>query len=176
MVTLGCDSHKQTHTLVAVDGNGRQLGSRTVAATSEGHLEAVRWARRWAQRRWALEDCRHVSRRLESDLLTAGELVLRVPPRLTGGGRRSGRELGKSDPIDAAAVARAALREPGLPLARLEGREREARLLVDHREALVKQRTQLQNRLRWHLHELEPEAVIPARMLSRYHTLSPGCG
>ena len=60
MVTLGCDSHKQTHTLVAVDGNGRQLGSRTVAATSEGHLEAVGWARRWA-----LEDCRHVCRRLE---------------------------------------------------------------------------------------------------------------
>ena len=41
MVTLGGDSHKRTHTLVAVDDNGRQLAQKTVAATRVGHLEAV---------------------------------------------------------------------------------------------------------------------------------------
>ena len=88
----------------------------------------------WTERRWALEDCRHLSRRLEGDLVRGGETVVRVPPKLMAEARRSSREPGKSDPIDALAVARAALREPDLPTARLDGVEREVRLLVDHRE------------------------------------------
>ena len=78
------------------------------------------------------------------------------------GVRRSARTLGKSDPIDALAVARAALREPELPVACLDGVERQVRLLVDHREDLVAERTRAQQRLRWHLHELEPGWAIPA--------------
>ena len=54
------------------------------------------------------------------------------------GVRRSARTRGKSDPIDALAVARAALREPDLPVARLDGPSREVRLLVDYRESVVK--------------------------------------
>ena len=172
MVTLGCDSHKRTHTVVAVDEHGREVASRTFQATCQGHLEVLAWARCWPDRRWALEDCRHVSRRLEGDLVVAGEAVLRVPPKLTAGARRSSRQRGKSDPIDAAAVARAALREPGLPRAQLAGREREARLLVDHREDLVQQRTQHQNRLRWHLHELEPELRLGPGALSHMSALA----
>lgn len=117
MVIVGVDAHKSTHTLVAVDEVGRKLGERTVAATTEGHLDALGWAGRWPERRFALEDCRHVTRRLESDLLAAGQAVVRVPTRLMAGERRGGRERGKSDPIDALAVARAALREPDLPVA-----------------------------------------------------------
>jgi transposase len=82
------------------------------------------------------------------------------------GARRSSREPGKSDPIDALAVARAALRED-LPVATLDGPEREVRLLVDHREDLVAERTRAQNRLRWHLHELDPGNEPPARGLDR---------
>lgn len=167
MVTLGVDCHKQTHTMVATDQTGRQLGTRTVAATSDGHLEALQWAKRWRERRWAVEDCRHVSRRLERDLLMAGEAVVRVSPKLMAGARRSAREFGKSDPIDALAVARAALREPELPLAQLEGPSRELRLLVDHREDLVAERTRSINRLRWHLHDIAPEYRLPARQLIR---------
>lgn len=156
MVTVGSDSHKRSHTLVAVDQNGLQLEQRTVPASAGGHMEALAWARQFPQRRWALENCRHLSRVLERDLLSAGEAVLLVSPKLMGGARRSGREAGKSDPIDALAVARAALREPHLPVAQLEGRSRELKLLVDHREDLVGERTRIQNRLLWHLHELEP--------------------
>src|SRR5205809_4967319 len=58
------------------------------------------------------------------------------------------------------AVARVALREPNLPVARLEGKSRELKLLVDHREDLVGERTRIQNRLLWHLHELEPGLQI----------------
>jgi transposase len=167
MVVIGIDSHKRTHTAVAADENGRQLAEKTVAATGAGHLELVRWASRFAERRWALEDCRHLSRRLSTDLLVAGEAVVRVPPKLMAGARRSTREPGKSDPIDALAVARAALREPDLPVATLEGPEREIRLLVDHREDLVAERTRAANRLRWHLHELDPGSEPVARSLDR---------
>ncbi|HVS04539.1 MAG TPA: IS110 family transposase [Candidatus Dormibacteraeota bacterium] len=167
MVTFGGDSHKRTHTLVAVDENGRQVGERTVAATPAGHMEALGWARHWPERRWALENCRHLSRGLERDLLSAGEAVLQVSPKLMGTARRSGREVGKSDPIDALAVARAALREPHLPVAQLEGKSREVKLLVDHREDLVGERTRIQNRLLWHLHELEPGYQVVAGGLLR---------
>jgi transposase len=167
MVTFGGDSHKRTHTLVVVDENGRQLGERTVAATPSGHMEALGWARQWPERRWALENCRHLSRVFERELLSAGEAVVQVSPKLMGTARRTGRELGKSDPIDALAVARAALREPHLPVAQLEGKEREVKLLVDHREDLVGERTRIQNRLLWHLHELEPGYQVVASGLLR---------
>jgi len=59
---------------------------------------------------------------LVRELLGAGEQVVFVPPRLTAGTRRGGRERGKSDPIDALAVTQAALREEGqLPPVRLHG-------------------------------------------------------
>jgi transposase len=172
MVTLGADSHKTTHTLVAVDETGRKLAQGAFAANADGHLSALRWASQWGERRWALEDCRNLTRRLERDLLGAGETVIRVPPKLMAGARDSARTRGKSDPIDALAVARAALREPGLPTATLDGPSRELRLLVAHREDLVAERTRIQNRLRWHLHELAPETAAEVRSLSRKKGLS----
>jgi transposase len=90
-----------------------------------------------------------------------------VPPGLMGAARRAGRERGKSDAVDALAVARAALREPELAVAQLAGPEREIRLLHDHRADLVAERTRIQNRLRWHLHDLDPELEIPRGGLDR---------
>src|SRR6266568_3608887 len=164
MVTLGSDSHKRTHTFVAVDENGKQLDYQTFPATTPGHLEALRWASRWPDRRWALENCRHLSRRLESDLLHAGEAVVLVQARLMA----TVRQLGKSDPIDALAVARAALREPNLPVARLEGKSREVKLLLDHREDLVGERTRICCRLHWNLHEIEPGLELSDSALIRW--------
>lgn len=166
MVIVGIDAHKRSHTAVAIDGSGRRLAERTVDATGAGHLELLRWARRWRVRRWAIEDCRHLTHRLEADLLGAAEDVVRVHPKLMADARRVAREPGKSDPLDALSVARAALREPDLPVARLDGVERELRLLIDHREDLVADRTGHQERLRWFLVELGiPEP--PARSLDR---------
>lgn len=171
MVVLGVDAHKKTHTVVAVDSAGVEIGRLTVPATTRGHLEALKWAEQWTERRWAMEDCRHVSRRFEGELLAVGEWVVRVPPKMTAGVRRSARTRGKSDPIDALAVARAALREPDLPVARLDGPSREAKLLVDYREGLIRERTGTQNRLRWRLHELDPTFDPPKGSLDRYKTL-----
>ncbi|EPR76517.1 transposase [Leifsonia rubra CMS 76R] len=135
MIVVGIDAHKNTHTLVAVDQVGKRIGVLTV------------------------EDCRHLTRRLEIDLLISGHQVVRVHTRLMAGMRRGGRERGKSDPIDAdaEAVARVALREDNLPTAVLAGPTRDIKLYSDHRRNLVEYRTGLQAKLRWFLHEIDPE-------------------
>ena len=167
MVVVGADVHKRTHTFVAVDQAGREPGSKTVQAITAGHRAAVRWARDrfGADLVWAVEDCRHLSARLERDLLTAGQSVVRVPPKLMAEQRRIARTRGKSDPIDAAAVARAALREPDLPIASHDEASRELKLLVDRRDDLVKFRTATINRLLWRVHELDPAWAPPAKSL-----------
>ncbi len=172
MVTIGIDAHKRNHTAVIVDGQGRQLAQRTCGATSNDHFALLAWAAQHdSVRVWAVEDCRHLSRRLERDLLAAGERIVRVSPKLMAQARSSARSFGKSDPIDALAVARAALREPELPVARLDGPERELRLLIDHREDLVGERTRMISRLRWYLHELDPELEQATRSLTALRTL-----
>ena len=167
MVVVGADVHKRTHTFVAVDAVGRKLAEKVVAATTAGHGEAVMWAREsfGAEVVWAIEDCRHLSARLERDLLTAGQHVVRVPPKLMAQTRASARTRGKSDPIDALAVARGYLREPDLPIASHDEVSRELKLLVDRREVLVAQRTSTINRLLWRVHELDPAQAPKARSL-----------
>lgn len=165
VVVAGIDVHKDTHCVVAVDETGRQLGkAQTFRTTDAGCLQLWRWAQRThgAAVVFAVEDCRHLTGRLERTLLTAGARVLRVPPKLMAAARQSARTRGKSDPIDALAIARAALREPNLPVAEHTHASREVKLVVDHREDLVAVRTAMQNRLRWHLHELDP-TVDPAK-------------
>src|SRR6266487_5224844 len=127
------------------------------------------WAATLADERlWALEDCRQLTRALERELLAAGEELVRVPPKLMAPQRRAGRMRGKSDPIDALAVARAALREPRLDHPRPgEQRLRELKLLVDHRDGLIDERRRAQQRLRWHLHDLDPELAVPLGALDR---------
>src|SRR6266496_3874980 len=142
MIVIGVDVHKQSVTAVAVDEAGRMLDERTVAVGSD---ELIGWASALGtERLWALEDCRQLTRWLERQLLSRGEDLVRVPPKLMAPERRAGRARGKSDPIDAMAVARAALREPSLSRPRPE-----------------------QQRLRWHLHQLDPAFVVPARRLDR---------
>ena len=84
VVMVGIDVHKQTHCAVAVDEGGRQLGKPvTVRATDAGHRQLLRWAWRAFPEggvQFAVEDCRHVSGRLERALLDAAATVVRVPP------------------------------------------------------------------------------------------------
>lgn len=130
MIVVGIDPHMKTHTAVALDAaTGRSIGERTVNCSGDGHDELLSWARGLGPDRYfAIEDCRHVSGRLERHLLPRGERVVRVPPKMMAGARASARTYGKSDPIDAACVARAALREPHLPEASLSGPEQDVRL------------------------------------------------
>src|SRR6266404_3726121 len=166
MIVIGVDVHKQSVTAVAVDEAGRILDERTVLVGSE---ELVGWASALGgERLWALEDCRLLTPWLERQLLGLGEELVRVSPKLTVPERRAGRTRGKSDPIDALAVARAALREPDLSRPRPDERVyRDLKLLVDHRDDLVDERRRTQQRLRWHLHQLDPTFAVPLRMLGR---------
>src|SRR4051794_30485231 len=170
MIVIGADTHKHSHTVGAIDaGSGRVIADRTRQAKRHSFDDLLLWARGLdGERVWAIEDCRHVSGALERFLLVHGERVVRVAPKLMADARRTARERGKSDVIDAVAIARAATREglDALPVARLAGRELDIRLLVDHRERLVAQRTALINDLRWHLHDLSPGFEIPARALT----------
>ncbi|MGV0749687.1 IS110 family transposase, partial [Mycolicibacter minnesotensis] len=84
MIVLGADVHKRTHTFVAVDERGRKVGEKVVPATTEGHLTALAWAKTvfGNDLLWGIEDCRNLSARLERDLLSAGQKVVRVAPKL----------------------------------------------------------------------------------------------
>jgi transposase len=161
MIVVGVDAHKRTHTLVALDAlTGVDRGQRTVAASDDGALDALRFVAQLDRDRvWAVEDCRHVTSRLERALLGAGERVIRVPPALTGESRKASRTPGKSDPIDARAVALAAIRErvETLPVACLDEQAHEIRVLCDYRDQLMHERNRLINRLRWHLVRIAPQ-------------------
>jgi transposase len=129
------------------------------------------------ERVWAIEDCRHVSRRFERALIAAGERVVRVAPHRMGASRRGEREPGESGEIDALAIARAVVRDgvERFAAAFRDERAMEIRLLLDHRGDLVAERTRTVNRLRWHLLELcpglerspKPGAFNRARVLDR---------
>jgi transposase len=171
MIVIGTDTHKRTHTCAAVfAGTGQLAGELTAPARRAGFAELLDWGRGFEEERiWAIEDCRHVSGSLERFLVASGERVIRVPPKLMGESRRGERSAGKSDAIDAMAIARAALREgpETLPAAHLDEAALQVKLLLDHREDLVKARCEDQQRLRWHLHDLWPELEIPAGALDR---------
>jgi hypothetical protein len=79
MMVIGIDAHKRSHTAVTVDERGRQLSTKTVGTTTQGHLRLLKWATAPdGERLWAIEDCRHMTRRLERDLIAAGESMVRV--------------------------------------------------------------------------------------------------
>jgi transposase len=169
MIVLGADTHKRSHTIAAVTaGTGELLGEQTIAVGRRGFGALLQWARSLDDERvWALEDCRHVSGSFERFLIERGERVLRIPTHLSAGARKCARQRGKSDPIDALNVARAALREglQSFPAAHLDGPELDLRLLVDHRERLVRHRVDLNSTLLWHLHDLWPELRLPGGAL-----------
>jgi transposase len=167
MIVIGVDTHKRSHTLVALDAaTGMARGQLTIPASDEGTLDALRFAGELdIERVWAVEDCRHVSGRLERGLVASGDRVVRVAPGLTETSRRAVREPGKSDPIDAAAIARVALREgiDTLPVAFLDEQAHEIRVLNDYRDQLVNERVRLASRLRWHLVQIAPELEAQVR-------------
>jgi transposase len=165
MIVVGVDVHKQSLTAVAVDEVGRAVAQLSAGSSAE----LVAWSSSLDPNKlWAVEDCRQLTGPLERRLLAAGESLVRVPPKLMAPERRAGRARGKSDPIDALAVARAALREPRLDRPRPgEAALRELKLLVDHRDGLVDERRRSQQRLRWQLHDLDPDLAVPPGALDR---------
>ena len=169
MIVLGADTHKRSHTIAAVSASPASCSaSRPSCLAPRAPQNSCDGRAGWARIACGRSRTAGTSRAsLERFLIERGERVLRVHSTLTAGSRRQARGRGKSDSIDALAVARAALREglDTLPAAHLDGPELDLRLLVDHRERLVRARVAVNNTLQWHLHDLWPDLEIPGSSL-----------
>src|SRR4029078_4178183 len=98
MIVLGADTHKRSHTVVAVAAATGELGDgKTVAVVVRGFDELLSWGRGLADRRvWAIEDCRHVSGSFERFLVGRGERVVGVTTKLMADARRRARRRGEA--------------------------------------------------------------------------------
>jgi len=157
---IGVDTHKKTHVLVAVGAQGQTLGTRTVANTPAGWTAALQWAREQQQQhiRWGVENTGSLGKGFAQFLLAQGEAEVReVVPHRTAQYRRRGRTQDKTDTADALAMARLLVAEgEGLPLVHADDASTELRLLSDHRDNLVADRTRLINQLHAQMLQLDP--------------------
>lgn len=148
---IGVDTHKAAHVLVALDEQGRTLGTRDITNSPDGWGEALRWAQGWpGERRWGLENSGSWGKGLAQALLAQGEAVVcEVSPQRTAQYRRRGRTQDKTDHADALASARLLVAEgEQLPRVQADDASTELRLLSDHRDNLRGERTRLINQ--WH--------------------------
>src|SRR5579875_1004847 len=157
---LGIDTHKHAHVLVALDEQGRVMGTRSLANSAEGWVSALTWARQQAAtRQWGIENSGSWGKGLAQFLLAQGEDDVReVRPQRTAQYRRRGRSQDKTDQTDALAIARVLLAEgEELPQVPVDDVSTELRLLSDHRDNLVVERTRLINQLHAQMLQLDPE-------------------
>ncbi len=161
---IGVDPHKATNVVAAVDEQGEVVGQETFPADRKGMRALERWAKRFPERRWAVEGAAGIGRPLAQKLLAAGEQVVDVPPKLSARVRvLSTGNARKNDRLDATFTALAALRNGRLSSAQPEdgpeGHAEILRLLTERREDLVAERTRALNRLHVLLRDLLSDGV-----------------
>ena len=152
MVIIGVDAHKRMHAAVAVNASGTILGEWKGPNTPSGWHDLATWATAFpAPRQWGIEGAWNYGRGLAQHLVARGEQVFEVNPRWTAQRRRRARKAGKSDRLDAHAVAQL-VREEGSSLPRVPSDDETAvlELLTTEREAALADATRLRN----HLHQL----------------------
>lgn len=149
MVTIGVDAHKRVHMAVVIDTGGREVMSWRGANTPAGWAALQHWAASLdGERRWGIEGTGQYGHGLAQTLVTAGEPVVEVNPRLTAGMRRGGRARGKSDRLDALAVARVVAQEgAGLPTVHPDDASTVLAELVADRESARAEATRIRNQL-----------------------------
>jgi transposase len=160
-VLIGVDPHKTSVALAAVDEDAGKLLERATFSQDRTSLRSLeRWARRFPERRWAMENARGLGRHLAGRLVAAGEVVVDVPPKLSARVRvLSSGNARKNDGLDALATALAASRNQRLATVDLEAASEVLRLLSERREDLVAERTRALNRLHGLLRDLLPGGV-----------------
>lgn len=146
---IGVDAHKRVHQAVAIDAVGHELGQWRGANTPAAWQKLAAWAAQWpSDRSWGIEGAGQYGRGLAQHLVTAGERVVEVNPRQTAVMRRGGRARGKSDRLDALAVARVVLQEgAALPQVVAEDMTAVLAVLVAERDGAVAEATRLRNQL-----------------------------
>lgn len=167
-VTIGVDTHRDLHVAVALDQQGRWLGTRSFPTTPAGCAALTTWATKYgALGPVGIEGTGSYGAGLARWLRAHGRAVVEIdrPDRRDRQGRR---RRGKSDPTDAEAAARAVLAGTavGQPKA-ADGRVEMIRLLRVARRSALKARTQAANQL----HALVLTAPDPLRARLRGLTL-----
>ena len=169
MIVLGADTHKRSHTIAAVSAtSGALLGEQTVLSGAKGAAGLLAWARGLGEDAFGRSRTAGMSRAsLERFLIERGERVLRVTRTLMVGlaAPRSRARQVRQHRRARGRPGGVARRPRQLPAAHLDGPELDLRLLVDHRERLVRQRVAINNTLQWHLHDLWPDLQLPGSSL-----------
>ena len=141
-VLIGVDPHKASVALAVVDEVGELLECASFSQNRAGLRSLERWAKRFPERRWAVENAGGLGRYLAQRLAATGELVVDVPPKLSARVRvLSTGNARKNDGLDALATALAAWRNERLPTIDPEADSEVLRLLSERREDLVAERT-----------------------------------
>jgi transposase len=156
---IGVDTHKKRHVLVALDARGQMCGSQSVANTPAGWAAALQWARERAPDcAWGVENSGSLGKGFAQFLLTSGETAVHeIVPHRTAQYRKRGRSQDKTDHADALAMARLLQAESEhLPRVERDDASTELRLLSDHRDNLVAERTRLVNQLHAQMLQLNP--------------------
>ena len=159
MITIGVDAHKGLHVAVALDEAGRELTRWQGPNSRRAWAELAQWAAALgAPRQWGIEGAWNYGRGLAQHLVSAGETVYEVNPRWTAQSRRTARKPGKSDQLDARAVALFVWREAATlsPVA-AEDETAVLDLLVTEREGALAEATRLRNQIHQVLLQLDPE-------------------
>jgi transposase len=162
MHTLGVDAHKGVHEAVALDAAGQAVGRRRGPTSAAGWRELVAWATELgegaAPRRWGIEGAWGYGRGLAQHLVAAGETAYEVSPRGRAAPRTRAPRPGKSDALDALAVARLVLQAAAtLPVVGAEDETAVLDLLTTEREAALADAPRLRNQLHHLLLQLDPE-------------------
>jgi transposase len=157
-VLAGIDTHVDTLAVAVIDLTGRPVAVTEVANTDAGFDALEELLTGHEVTRFGIEGSGNYGRGAAVRLVLAGGIeVVEVPPSLTSQ-ERSGRPgQGKTDPVDAVAIARITARETSLPPVRLAvGEAADLRAMCDYRTQLVTERTGLANRTHAELHVLLP--------------------
>jgi transposase len=165
MITIGVDPHKRLHVALAVDQAGQEIGEWRGTNSAQGWSDLAAWAASLGHKRqWGIEGAWNYGRGLAQQLHAAGECVFDINPRWTAIRRRGARKPGKTDKLDARAVAHMVRQESdSLPRVQSEDQTVVLALLTTERERAVAEATRLRNQIHAHLMQLDPE----------YHTRLP---
>jgi transposase len=157
VITIGIDPHKSSLTAVAVDLAGYELGQIRLPVSKDLAEQLLGWAQAWPDRQWAVEGATGLGRGVAQLLASASQRVLDVPAKLAARARLLGSgSARKTDVTDAASVAAVAQRNQRLRMVQAEDHTVILRLLSDHRDHLVAERTRTLNRLHVLLRDLHP--------------------